>query len=516
MSENKQDLLDPAGDEALDLGQVLESAKMRIDIGVINQQDRSMEGNWRRQMDYGGSQSNVKRWRCEEKTWTVKAECKGNKNEQWEKRTGNKQRKILDNKRLNRAITQQRFLMEDVITVIRTIKHEDYAIQLDLEKACHHLKENKDLQTYMRFKFRGKVFCYVGLLFGWNRSLLLFCRVMRSIVRVIGKKFNVKVIQYMDDLLILTKKMKQLECETVQIIQFMKGLGWKMQLAKSQVILKRDFQFLCWRWKTCTMKLCIPQDKRKQLEQKLRKWLEIMMEKKLVEVRELAELHGELNILRLQIIDASLYVVSIIRVKTEALRKQGWNGKWKLGRRKLGDLRWWEQVIRQNNPRMFALRASTYRQTTDAAITGGGAVLEGMEEVREQVMRVGKWSRIWNLKSSNYRKIAAVLMGLSSMRNYFPKWIATIVNTDNVVSEQSIRRWRAKRPTLQLVRKIRSLKMYKDVQLLIQHIPEVDNSLADQLSRMSMKGITGSSRKNQTKHQASQDFMYGWTLTRQE
>jgi hypothetical protein len=32
---------------------------------------------------------------------------------------------------------------------------------------------------------------------------------------------------------------------------------------------------------------------------------------------------------------------------------------------------------------MFAMRTPTYSLTTDAAITGGGAVLEGMEERKE-------------------------------------------------------------------------------------------------------------------------------------
>jgi hypothetical protein len=131
------------------------------------------------------------------------------------------------------------------------------------------------------------------------------------------------------------------------------------------------------------MEVCIPQDKRRQLKQKLRKWLEITMEKKVVEVRRLAQLQGELNFLRLQIMDASLHMVSINRVKTEALRKQGSNGRWKLDRRMLGDLRWWDLMIRENNPRIFALRTPTYSLTTDAAITGWGAVLEGMERAGE-------------------------------------------------------------------------------------------------------------------------------------
>jgi hypothetical protein len=79
-------------------------------------------------------------------------------------------------------------------------------------------------------------------------------------------------------------------------------------------------------------------------------------------------------------------------------------------------------------------------------------------------------------------------MGLRSMRSYFPNGIAMVVNTDNVVTEWSIRRWREKRSTWQLLRRIRSLVMDMDVQLLTQHIPGSENSLADQLSRMSIKG----------------------------
>ncbi|KAA6360052.1 MAG: hypothetical protein EZS28_044422, partial [Streblomastix strix] len=44
--------------------------------GLINQQDSSMEGNWRGQMGFGGSRSNEERLRCEGEVgsfvWTVK------------------------------------------------------------------------------------------------------------------------------------------------------------------------------------------------------------------------------------------------------------------------------------------------------------------------------------------------------------------------------------------------------------------------------------------------------------
>ncbi|KAA6355318.1 MAG: hypothetical protein EZS28_049155 [Streblomastix strix] len=97
-------------------------------------------------------------------------------------KAGNKLRKILYFMKLNRAIAKQHFWIEDVITVTKTMKQGDYATQLDLEKAYHHLKVSKDFQTQIGFKFRGKAYCFVVLPFGWNRSTLLFCGVMQSTV----------------------------------------------------------------------------------------------------------------------------------------------------------------------------------------------------------------------------------------------------------------------------------------------------------------------------------------------
>ncbi|KAA6395147.1 MAG: hypothetical protein EZS28_009328 [Streblomastix strix] len=106
--------------------------------------------------------------------------------------------------------------MEDLITVSQSIKHGDYATQLDLEKAYHHLKVSEVLQRYMGFMFRGKTYCYDGLPFGWNRSTLLFCRVKMSSVRAIRERFNVRVVQYMYDLLILSQERKQLEYDMAE------------------------------------------------------------------------------------------------------------------------------------------------------------------------------------------------------------------------------------------------------------------------------------------------------------
>lgn len=63
-----------------------------------------------------------------------------------------------------------------------------------------------------------------------------------------------------------------------------------------------------------------------------------------------------------------------------------------------------------------------------------------------------------------------------------------MINTDNMVTEWCIRRWRAKKEMLQIIRKIRMFALERDIHLMTQHIPGMNNKVADSLSRMSMVG----------------------------
>ncbi|KAA6371227.1 MAG: hypothetical protein EZS28_033245 [Streblomastix strix] len=78
-----------------------------------------------------------------------------------------------------------------------------------------------------------------------------------------------------------------------------------------------------------------------------------------------------------------------------------------------------------------------------------------------------------------------------------PEGITIIVNTDYVVTKWNIRKWRAKRPKLQSVGRIRSLVMDMDVYLLTQHIPGLENLLVHQLSKMQLKSDSQIQQKNE-------------------
>ncbi|KAA6364732.1 MAG: hypothetical protein EZS28_039739, partial [Streblomastix strix] len=151
----------------------------------------------------------------------------------------------------------------------------------------------------------GRAYVYVRMPFGWNRSPLLFCSTMKQTVLAVRERFKVKVVQYMDDILIMAQNKESLRRDTLQIIEFMKELGRKMQMKKCKTTPPRDFEFLGWGFKSNTMEVSIPQIKRRQLKQKIRKWKEMSNIKMIVREKEIASIHGELNFLRTQIVDAS-------------------------------------------------------------------------------------------------------------------------------------------------------------------------------------------------------------------
>ncbi|KAA6363179.1 MAG: hypothetical protein EZS28_041294, partial [Streblomastix strix] len=163
------------------------------------------------------------------------------------------------------------------------------------------------------------------------------------------------------------KEQEKLEQDTKDVTQFMRSLGWSMQLAKCCEIPKRTFVFLGWKCKSMNLEVEIPTKRSKQLKEKIRQWKTKIDMNQLVKSRQVASIFGELNFLETSIVDASLRLQSINRLKTDAIKRQGWNGKIRLTKRILGDLTWWMNQLKLNHPREFERRELVRRMTTDAA-----------------------------------------------------------------------------------------------------------------------------------------------------
>ncbi|KAA6314349.1 MAG: hypothetical protein EZS28_055600, partial [Streblomastix strix] len=84
------------------------------------------------------------------------------------------------------------------------------------EGAYHHIKVEERLSKYFGFLFEGRDYVFRGLPFGWVRSPAIFCKVLRIAINAIREQVGVRLVAYMDDLLLLGQDRRVLEGDTVQ------------------------------------------------------------------------------------------------------------------------------------------------------------------------------------------------------------------------------------------------------------------------------------------------------------
>jgi hypothetical protein len=126
--------------------------------------------------------------------------------------------------------------------------------------------------------------------------------------------------------------------------------------------------------------------------------------------------------------------------------------------------------------------------TTDACEPGWGAELIIGDQ---QFITYGSYSTDDGLTSSNQRETTAVLRALLDFRPHLQQnQIRCLhVRSDNTVTVYNLRRQRASGgKLLEATRAIFSLLTSMDLRLLVTHLPGLENSLTDALSRMQAAG----------------------------
>jgi hypothetical protein len=140
-----------------------------------------------------------------------------------------------------------------------------------------------------------------------------------------------------------------------------------------------------------------------------------------------------------------------------------------------------------NTPFDFEFRHTQGTLTTDAAMAGWGAVLT----IGSQYWTTSGFFQIQDgLVSSNQRETAAVL---KSLNDFLPVLSSNTIRapdlqSDNMTTVCNMARQNAGTNLLKLTRAIFSILLRADIRLSPKHIPGVQNTLADSLSRLDRAG----------------------------
>jgi hypothetical protein len=408
---------------------------------------------------------------------------------------GKTERRFIFNlKRLNKMIHCPSFKMERLTDALSLINQNDWLTSLDLTQAYHHIPVHPQWQRYLRFlaKFEDdqvRAYQYTCLPMGMNVSPRIYQKTMKVVVEQLRTQ-GIRCCVYMDDLLIIASSKEESNRMTQLAAQLITQAGFLINQEKSETIPTQTIRFLGVEIDTRTMIVRIPDDKLTKARNKLNKILLDLDEGRPVTVRTWASLIGTIGSLRDAIAETRMYLVHIQRDKQEFLDQLGWEAPMTISAQAWEELMFWKQHLTDlaTKGRRFQFIPHDITLATDASELGYGAMIESgapLSAEDQDLEFQGQWSDKEADRHNNWRELRAAVLAIQHFSNKF-NWRQRkiLVRTDNTVTLAYLNRLGGKIPHLneELIALHKFCKA-RDLTLVAEYIPGIENVIADQLSR---------------------------------
>lgn len=397
-------------------------------------------------------------------------------------------RLIVDYRELNRKLRDEHFKMDSVRTVADLISQDDYAITLDLSQAYYLLPIKNEEIPYLAFCSKGRIYSFQGMPFGIKCAPREFTKIMRRVVKEIRCRWGIRVVSYLDDILLLHQAKQELARIREEVVRWMEKIGFIVNKTKSMEEPSQTFTFLGWVFRTKDMKVRLEVEKAARLYRLCRVWAVTAWKRGRYSARGLASLAGKIAATRLAYRDCSLWCSRMHMVLRGLTRSRGWNGIARLSPRLLSEIAVWAARMRRNEWRPFERPTSPQGVlTTDASPSGAGATLRLEEETRYFAKQFNE--KVGN-QSSNYRELKAVQLSLKHFAPLLRQRSIRVLRlrSDNRTVVYTLDRWRAAKNLLQLTRNIYRRLEREELVLLPEYVPGRKNIAADALSRLERSG----------------------------
>jgi ribonuclease HI len=289
----------------------------------------------------------------------------------------------------------------------------------------------------------------------------------------------------MDDVLLLFRDRETAEVQTREIAAYLQELGWTLATEKCEMTPTQRIEFLGWEWDLQAASVRMTQTRRTDLRTQLETWRQRAVQRMRVPVRELAKLIGNINFLRVQIPETSLYTKEMDKLKIQAVAAGGWNGYCTANPSLLGEILWWNKRITANRPQPLTEWPTVATMTTDASPAGWGAILHTQADEQPD-LTFGFCNEEQKGWTSNAKELWAVWKGLKYFgkdRRLLPR-TTVLIRSDNSTVVGELNRQSATASLARQLRRLLTLAARWQIRLTAAHIPGVQNTTADRLSRM--------------------------------
>ena len=158
------------------------------------------------------------------------------------KKTGDV-RLVMDFRKFNTCVEQQPFLPVNRDHSMATIRPYAVGSALDLSNAYFQVALHPSLHRYFGISVAGRFFQYRRLPFGYHNSPAEFLRALRPTLQRIRRQISSQLLDYMDDLLLLSPSEEQHKSDLRVMFQILQEDGWRLRLDKC-IFMQQNFPFL--------------------------------------------------------------------------------------------------------------------------------------------------------------------------------------------------------------------------------------------------------------------------------
>lgn len=321
---------------------------------------------------------------------------------------GGKFRPVVNLKKLNESIAYIHFKMENIETVLKSIKRNSYFMSFDLQNAYFSLAIHTSDRKYLKFEWNQKLFKFNCLCFGLSCAPRVFTKLMKVIFAHI-RRLGISAFYYIDDSLLEADCVEKCFNQSQIIISMMSDLGFYINYEKSSLIPSTRVVYLGHLIDSVEFKVYLPDEKIEKILKACSDVLTAISCEKLT-IRNVAHLIGLFTSARNAVRLSALFYRFLNKDKVDALVKNNDNfdSRMSLSCEAQIEIKWWQENINSKNGKDIRPSKISGYLETDASKSGWGATFEGVDTG-------GRWIEQESCLHINILETKAVYFALLSL-----------------------------------------------------------------------------------------------------
>ncbi|KAM4702972.1 uncharacterized protein WCC33_011531 [Rhinophrynus dorsalis] len=290
-------------------------------------------------------------------------------------------RPVINLRALNECVLYRHFKMEGIHILRDLLLLSDWMIKIDLKDAYLTVPMAPSSQIFLQFSWHDQTWQFTCLPFGLSSAPRCFTKLLKPVVASL-RSHGVRLIIYLDDILIMSQYRSLLCIHTEWTIRLLTDLGFLINWEKSELIPSQRIQFLGFIVDSLQASLSLPGSKIRMIRKEIRSILRLEQ----FSLRKLARVVGLLSASIQAIFPGPLHYRALQRLKTLHLRRSlGYTDIITLSSDAREELIWWlKHLDAWNGKAIFGMIPDLVIES-DASMLGWGARLGNLSTG-------GKWS----------------------------------------------------------------------------------------------------------------------------